>query len=122
MQVLSLGQEDPLEEGRATHTGILAGESHGQRSLVELQNAGHDWSNLALTDRGEVGGTCRELLCALCPIPWSPSGLTVAWGPPPPGGGHDFHQSSTSLRTPSAPPVQGLGHRLGWDTSGPGRQ
>ena len=34
MQVLSLSQEDPLEEGRATHSGILAGESHGQRSLV----------------------------------------------------------------------------------------
>ena len=72
--------------------------------------------------RGEAGGTCRECLCAPCPTPWSPLGLTVAWGPPPPGGGHDFHQSLTSLQTPSAPPVQGLGHRLGWDTSGPGRR
>ena len=26
--------EDPLEEGMATHSSILAGESHGQRSLV----------------------------------------------------------------------------------------
>ena len=34
MQVWPLGQEDPLEEGTATHSGILAGESHGQRSLV----------------------------------------------------------------------------------------
>ena len=26
-QVLSLGWEDPLEEGKATHSSILAGES-----------------------------------------------------------------------------------------------
>ena len=29
------GSEDPLEEGMATHSGVLAGESHGQRSLVD---------------------------------------------------------------------------------------
>ena len=34
MQVQSLGLEDPLDEGIATHSNILAGESHGQRSLV----------------------------------------------------------------------------------------
>ena len=28
-----LGQEDPLEEGMATHSRILAGEAHGPRSL-----------------------------------------------------------------------------------------
>ena len=33
-QVQSLGQEDPLEEGTVTHSSILAGKSHGQRSLV----------------------------------------------------------------------------------------
>ena len=33
-QVQSLGQEDPLEKGMATHSGILAGEFHGHRSLV----------------------------------------------------------------------------------------
>ena len=27
------GLEDPLEEGMATHSSILPGESHGQRSL-----------------------------------------------------------------------------------------
>ena len=32
--VLSLGWEDPLEKGKATHSGILPGESHGQRSLA----------------------------------------------------------------------------------------
>ena len=30
----SLGQEDPLEEGMATHSSILAWRIHGQRSLV----------------------------------------------------------------------------------------
>ena len=34
MQVRSLGQEDALQEGTATHSSILAGETHGQRSLV----------------------------------------------------------------------------------------
>ena len=30
----SLGQEDPLEEGMATHSILLPGESHAQRSLA----------------------------------------------------------------------------------------
>ena len=32
--VLILGGEDPLKEGMTTHSNILAGESHGQWSLV----------------------------------------------------------------------------------------
>ena len=32
--VQSLDQEDPLEEEMATHSSILPGQSHGQRSLV----------------------------------------------------------------------------------------
>ena len=34
MQVRSLGWEDPLEEGMATHSVFLLGDSHGQKSLV----------------------------------------------------------------------------------------
>ena len=34
-QVQSLDREDPLEKEMATHSRILAGESHGQRSLVD---------------------------------------------------------------------------------------
>ena len=34
MQVRSLGWEDHLEKGMATHSSILAEESHEQRSLV----------------------------------------------------------------------------------------
>ena len=34
MWVRPLGWEDPLEEGMAAHSSILAKESHGQRSLA----------------------------------------------------------------------------------------
>ena len=34
MQVQSLDQDDPLEEGMATHSNILAWKIHGQKSLV----------------------------------------------------------------------------------------
>ena len=33
-EVQSLGQEDPMEKEMATHSSILPGESHGQRSLA----------------------------------------------------------------------------------------
>ena len=33
-QVQSLGQEDPMEKGMATHSVFLPGESHAQRSLA----------------------------------------------------------------------------------------
>ena len=46
--VLSLGQEDPLEKGMATHSAILPWEFHGQRSLSGYslrgsQRVRHDW-------------------------------------------------------------------------------
>ena len=47
MQVQSLGQEDPLEKGMATHSSILAWkiplteEPGGLQSIV-LQRVGHD--------------------------------------------------------------------------------
>ena len=37
----SLGREDPLEEGMATHSMFLPGESHGQRSLAGNSPWGH---------------------------------------------------------------------------------
>ena len=39
-KVRSLGQEDTLEEGMATHSSIL-GESHEQRGLVGYSPQGH---------------------------------------------------------------------------------
>ena len=47
MQVRSLGQEDPLEEGKATHSGILAWripwtEELGWLQSMESQRVRHD--------------------------------------------------------------------------------
>ena len=47
MQVESLGQEDPLEEGMATHSSILAWripwtEEPGRLQSIGLQRVGHD--------------------------------------------------------------------------------
>ena len=39
--VRSLGQEEPLEKETATHSIILAGEFHGQRSMVGYRPWGH---------------------------------------------------------------------------------
>ena len=55
MQVRSLGQEDPLEEGMATHSSILAWripwrEKPGRLQSIGSLRVGHDWSNLAYTD------------------------------------------------------------------------
>ena len=52
MWVWSLGQEDPLEEGLATHFSILARkipwtEEPGGLPSIGLQRVGHNWSNWA---------------------------------------------------------------------------
>ena len=51
-RVWSLGQEDPLEEGMATHSSILAWriprtEEPGMLQSMGLQRVRHDWSDLA---------------------------------------------------------------------------
>ena len=38
--VQSLGQEDPLEKGMATHSSILSWRIHGQRSLADYRLLG----------------------------------------------------------------------------------
>ena len=45
MWVQSLSQEDPLEEGMATQSSILPGESHGQGILVGYGPWGHKESD-----------------------------------------------------------------------------
>ena len=47
MQVRSVGQEDPLEEGMATHCSILSGgspwtEEPGRLQSMGSQRVGHD--------------------------------------------------------------------------------
>ena len=51
MQVRSLGWEDPLEEGMATHSSILVWrilctEESGELQSIGLQRVGHNWSDL----------------------------------------------------------------------------
>ena len=43
--IQSLGQEGPLEKEVATHSNILAGKSHGQRSLAGYSPWGRKESN-----------------------------------------------------------------------------
>ena len=45
MGVRSLGQEDPLEKGMATHSRILDGKSHEQRSLADYSLWDHKESD-----------------------------------------------------------------------------
>ena len=47
MWILSLGQEDPLEKGMATHSSILAWRIHwteelGRRQSIGSQRVGHN--------------------------------------------------------------------------------
>ena len=45
-QVCSLGWEDPLQEGMATHSSILAWKSPGQRRLAGYSPRGHKESHV----------------------------------------------------------------------------
>ena len=57
--VRSLVQEDLLKKGMATHSSILPGEFHGQRSLAGYSAWGHKWSET----------TERQALCfSLVPV------------------------------------------------------
>ena len=52
IQVQSLAGEDPLEEGMATHSSILAGkisgtEEPGGLQTMGSQRVGHDWNDWA---------------------------------------------------------------------------
>ena len=53
-QVRVLGWEDPLEEGMATHSSILAWRiprtEPGRLQFMRSQSVGHDWSDLAQYD------------------------------------------------------------------------
>ena len=51
IQIQSLGWEDPLEEGVATHSSILAMENpYGQRSLAGCSPCGRKESDMTLSD------------------------------------------------------------------------
>ena len=60
MQFPSLGWEDPLEEEMATCSSILAGESHGQRSL-------EGYSSQGPKELDRIEHACTHTLgCGLC--------------------------------------------------------
>ena len=71
MQVLSLGQEDPLEEGTATHSSILVWEIPWTEEPDGLQAMGldttethtrcHDWSRLLCLGNSHVRAKKSEL-------------------------------------------------------------
>ena len=48
----SLGQENPLEEGMTTHSKVLTGKFHGQRSLVGYSPWGYRESDM--TERAQT--------------------------------------------------------------------
>ena len=61
IQVPSLGQEDILEKGMATHSSILAWripqtEEPGGLHSTRWQTAGHDWATLPFTFIDHVAG------------------------------------------------------------------
>ena len=81
--IQSLGEEDALEKGMATHSSILTGESHGQRGLVGYSPWG--CKELDMTEHTHVRGIepcstfilirCgrrtenREMTCMFCFVP-----------------------------------------------------
>ena len=58
MWVQSLGWEDPLEEEMATHSSILPGKSHGEKSLAGYSPWGH--KDLHTTEHGQGGLACCD--------------------------------------------------------------
>ena len=52
MQVWFLGQEDPLEQGMATHSSILAWKNPRTEEPGGLQSTGHDWAHKHIRKMG----------------------------------------------------------------------
>ena len=81
--VQSLGQEDLLEKGVATHSSILAWRiswtvEPGRLQSMELQRVRQDWATNTFTEEFQswspgwaVSGTYRQVPCALCALPIS---------------------------------------------------
>ena len=97
-RVRSLGQEDPLEKGMATHSGILAWripwtEEPGGLQFVELQRVGHD--RVTDTEKSALQ-RCASFRCTtatakrVCTFRLRP--------PPPPSGSVHLVLASGTLR------------------------
>ena len=84
MQVQSLGQEDPLEEGMATHSSILAWRIPRTEEPGGLQKVGHDQGLISFRmdwlDLLAVQGTLESLLqhhSSKASILWSSAFFTI---------------------------------------------
>ena len=86
--VWSLGWEDPLEKGKATHSSILAWripwtEERGRLQSSESQRVGHDWATFILTHipRSAVvsGGLLVKNPPAMQETQIQPMGQEVPW-------------------------------------------
>ena len=71
VKVQSLGQEDCLEKGMATHSSILAWripwtEEPGRLQSIRRQRVGHDWT----TKNTHISSS--NLCCSLTPTPHPP--------------------------------------------------
>ena len=67
MQVLSLGRDDPLEEGMAAHSSILAWRIPGQRSLGGYSPRGN--IRLDTTEHVCIHTLIIETKAAFCSLP-----------------------------------------------------
>ena len=79
-KVQSLDQENPLEEGMANHSSILAWripwtEEPGGLESIGSQRVRHDWSNWAHTHIKHLGGnilsSLHMLIFCILTIPWT---------------------------------------------------
>ena len=61
MWISSLGWEDPLKEGMATHSTFFSGESHGQRSLAGYSPWGSKGLDMMSTHMRTPGTVAWEL-------------------------------------------------------------
>ena len=100
-QVQSLGWEDPLEEGMATHASIFAWripwtKEPGRLQYIWLWKVGHDWSDLECTQR------------------WSPRWYMLLLGFP---GGSDGKESACNPGDPDS--IPGLVRSPGEGNSNP---
>ena len=58
--ILSLGWEDPLEKEMATHSSILAGKSHGQRSPTVIYRERYRYISLYISGEQRDKGRKRK--------------------------------------------------------------
>ena len=70
-QVQSLGQEEPLEEGMAIHSSILAwriprAEEPGGLQSIGSQRTGHDWGDVAHAHTPWFVAHLSVLVCCFC--------------------------------------------------------